>query len=76
MAFLREARRALEQAGFGVLVPPWWSRRPRPKLRVDQMEENEEGSGLFGLDGLCRYEWRWRSATCACRWPNCGSSPR
>ena len=58
MAFLRDATAALEQAGFGVLVPPWWSRRPRPTLQVEPMDEIEDGSGLFGLDGLCRYEWK------------------
>jgi len=58
MAFLGDATAALEQAGFGVLVPPWWSRRPRPTLEVESMEEIEEGSGLFSLQGLCRYEWK------------------
>ncbi|MEO8690410.1 MAG: DEAD/DEAH box helicase [Solirubrobacteraceae bacterium] len=58
IAFLRDATAALEQAGFGVLVPQWWSRRPRPTLEVEPMDEIEAGSGLFGLDGLCRYEWK------------------
>ena len=56
--FLREAVPALEQAGFGVLAPAWWSRRLRLKLRAEPLTEWEEGSGLFSLDGLCAYEWR------------------
>ena len=56
--FLRDAVPALEQAGFGVLAPAWWSRRLRLKLRVEPFTEWEEGSGLFSLDGLCTYEWR------------------
>ena len=56
--FLRDAVPALEQAGFGVLSPAWWSRRLRLKLRAEPFTEWEEGSGLFSLDGLCAYEWR------------------
>jgi SNF2 family DNA or RNA helicase len=57
IAFVRDAAPALEQAGFGVLAPPWWNKRLRLKLKVEPLEEIEEGSGLFGLDGLCAYEW-------------------
>jgi SNF2-related domain/SNF2 Helicase protein/Helicase conserved C-terminal domain len=56
--FVRDAAPALEQAGFGVLAPPWWNKRLRLKLKVEPFDEIEEGSGLFGLDGLCAYEWR------------------
>ena len=56
--FLRDAAPALEQAGFGVLVPPWWNQRLRLRLKVEPFEELEEGSGLFGLEGLCAYEWK------------------
>jgi superfamily II DNA or RNA helicase len=56
--FLGEAAPALEQAGFGVLAPAWWSARVRPKLRVSTDEEWEDGRGLLGIDGLCAYEWR------------------
>jgi SNF2 family DNA or RNA helicase len=56
--FLREAVPALEQAGFGVLAPAWWSKRLRLKLSAEPLEEWEEGSGLFSLEGLCEYEWR------------------
>jgi SNF2 family DNA or RNA helicase len=56
--FLREGVPLLEQAGFGVLTPPWWRQRPRLKLSVQPEQEWAEGSGLFGVDGLCAYEWR------------------
>ncbi len=56
--FLGEAAPALEQAGFGVLAPAWWSARVRPKLRVSTDEEWDERRGLLGIDGLCAYEWR------------------
>jgi len=58
--FLRDAMPALEQGGFGVLAPSWLGERLRVKLRAKPLddEEWEEGSGLFGIDGLCAYEWR------------------
>ncbi|HZE04411.1 MAG TPA: DEAD/DEAH box helicase, partial [Solirubrobacteraceae bacterium] len=56
--FLREAVPLLEQAGFGVLAPPWWRQRLKVKLSVQPDQEWEEGTGLFGVDGLCAYEWR------------------
>ena len=58
--FLRDAMPALEQGGFGVLAPAWLGERLRMKLRAKPLddEEWEEGSGLFGIGGLCAYEWR------------------
>ena len=56
--FLRHAVPPLEEAGFGVLSPAWWSKRLRLKLSAEPMTEWEPGSGLFSLDGLCAYEWR------------------
>jgi superfamily II DNA or RNA helicase len=56
--FVHDAVPALEQAGFGVLAPAWWSNRLRLKLKAEPFKEWEEGSGLFSLDGLCAYEWR------------------
>jgi superfamily II DNA or RNA helicase len=57
-SFLREAVPALEQAGFGVLAPPWWRQRVRVKLSANPEQDWGEGSGLFGIDGLCAYEWQ------------------
>ena len=58
IGFVRDAAPALEQAGFGVLVPRWFHKRLRLNLKVEPFDEIEEGSGLFGLSGLCSYEWR------------------
>ena len=56
--FLREAVPLLEEAGFGVLTPPWWRQRLQVKLSAEPEKEWGEGAGLFGVDGLCAYEWR------------------
>jgi SNF2 family DNA or RNA helicase len=56
-SFVRNSAPALEQAGFGVLAPAWWSQRLRLKLQAEPMKEWDEGTGLFSLDGLCAYEW-------------------
>ncbi len=58
IGFVRDAAPALEQAGFGVLVPDWFRKRLRLNLKLEPFDEIEEGSGLFGLGGLCAYEWR------------------
>jgi hypothetical protein len=56
--FLRKAVPLLEQAGFGVITPPWWRQRLRVKLTARPMQEWGEGAGLFGIDGVCAYEWK------------------
>ena len=56
--FLRDATPALEPAGFAVLVPPWWRQRLGLRLRVDPAGERAESTGLFGLEGLCAFEWK------------------
>jgi SNF2 family DNA or RNA helicase len=56
-SFLREAVPALEQGGFGVLAPPWWRQRVRVKLSANP-EQEWDSTGLFGIDGLCAYEWQ------------------
>jgi SNF2 family DNA or RNA helicase len=56
-SFLREAVPALEQAGFGVLAPPWWRQPLRVKLSANP-EQEWDSTGLFGIDGLCAYEWQ------------------
>ena len=56
--FLRDAVPALEQSGFGVLAPAWWRKPLRLKLKAEPSREWEQGSGLFGVEGLCAYEWR------------------
>ncbi|MGH2849996.1 MAG: DEAD/DEAH box helicase [Solirubrobacteraceae bacterium] len=58
--FVRDATPALEAAGFAVLAPALLGSRLQVKLRArpkEQSAEWEQGSGLFGVDGLCDYEW-------------------
>ncbi len=59
-AFLRDAVPLLEQAGFSVLLPSWWTRREgRPRLglraRVQRLR-GTQGSGL-SLDSLLQVRW-------------------
>ena len=61
--FLRETAPLLEEAGFGVLVPPWWTKPGtrlgvRLRLRAARQESTEAtGSGHLTLDNLVQYEW-------------------
>ncbi|MHB0857164.1 MAG: DEAD/DEAH box helicase [Anaerolineae bacterium] len=57
--FLRETARLLEGMGFGVLVPPWWS-KPDARLRVRaKLRASSEisSSGILNMDSLVQYDW-------------------
>src|SRR5262249_4005168 len=58
-AFLREAGPLLEMGGFGVLVPPWWTRRgARPNVRVKLGPgKDSTSSGLLSMDSLVAFDW-------------------
>jgi SNF2 family DNA or RNA helicase len=59
-AFLRQSAPLLEQSGFGVLVPPWWSKpsaRLGVKLKIKPRAGAKSGSGLLGLNGIVAYDW-------------------
>jgi len=56
--FLHDAAPALQQAGFTVLAPAWWSERLRVSLSMTPEAEWGDSTGLFGLEGLCAYQWR------------------
>ncbi|HUY98331.1 MAG TPA: DEAD/DEAH box helicase [Verrucomicrobiae bacterium] len=57
--FLLEAVPALEDAGFGVMVPSWWrSDRSRLGLRIRARAGKQDpaaAAGLLGLDSLCAF---------------------
>jgi len=58
-AFLRQSAPLLEQSGFGVLVPPWWSKpsaRPGVKLKI-RPKGAASSAGLLGLNGIVAYDW-------------------
>ncbi|HWD08226.1 MAG TPA: DEAD/DEAH box helicase, partial [Actinomycetota bacterium] len=60
--FLAQATPMLEQAGFGVFVPPWWTKRSaRLGTTLTVRPKQEGGSGApsqLGVDGICAYEWQ------------------
>lgn len=59
--FMRESAALLEESGFGVLIPSWWSRsssRLGLKARVSSKSASDgESSGMMGLDKLLDYQW-------------------
>jgi non-specific serine/threonine protein kinase len=59
--FLSDAAPLLEQAGFGILVPPWWQNTPRLGLRLRARPRpvglSGPSTGGFGLAGLCDYDY-------------------
>jgi non-specific serine/threonine protein kinase len=60
LAFLRDGAPVLEEAGFGVMAPPWWrSSRARLTLRLKARTGTKSAgsAGTIGLDGLCDIRW-------------------
>lgn len=68
-AFLREARRVLEESGFGVIVPGWWDRpeaRLSARLKVHSPDveftgspgRGDAGRAAVGLDSIVQYQWQ------------------
>jgi hypothetical protein len=58
--FLRDAAPLLEEGGFGVLVPPFWTRpegRLGARLKVAPAPGGGRGEGRVGFDQLLRYRW-------------------
>jgi SNF2 family DNA or RNA helicase len=61
--FMRECAPLLEEAGFGVLIPPWWNRssarlRLRPRLSPTSSSDGEGVTqGMMSLDKLLNYRW-------------------
>ncbi len=60
-AFLREVGPLLEGSGFGVLVPPWWTKsgarlgvRAKATLKADA---NIIGKGILSSEALVAFEW-------------------
>lgn len=57
--FLRETARLLKGTGFGVMVPPWWS-RPDAQLRVRVrlgFQGDDGVGGFLSMDRLVSYDW-------------------
>ena len=51
----------LEQAGFGVLLPAWWTRKgtkQRLSVAAHVKTPSMTGGGGLSLDDLVQFEWR------------------
>ncbi|MBD0738439.1 DEAD/DEAH box helicase, partial [Streptomyces sp. CBMA29] len=61
LAFLREAAPALAEAGFGVLVPSWWQRKPALGMALTVREPQPgtvETSSIADRDAIVAFRWR------------------
>ncbi|MFF6959975.1 SNF2-related protein [Streptomyces sp. NPDC008317] len=61
LAFLREAAPALTEAGFGVLVPSWWQRKPALGMALTVREPQSgtvETSSIADRDAIVAFRWR------------------
>ncbi|MPZ89804.1 MAG: hypothetical protein GEU81_17475, partial [Nitriliruptorales bacterium] len=58
--FLSTRAAALDQAGFGVLVPSWWSRRRKLGLTASASPQQDGvvTGGRFSRNALVEFEWR------------------
>src|SRR6516165_6377148 len=59
--FLSVAAHALDEAGFGVLLPSWWNRRRRLGLTASahtQADGVVAKAGKFGKDQLMEFRWQ------------------
>lgn len=58
--FLNVAAPALDEAGFGVLVPNWWQLRRRIglKLKTSTPSDAGEHGSRFGREQLYEFDWR------------------
>ena len=59
LAFLRDGAPLLEEAGFGVLAPPWWRSSRKLSLRLKARTRSTSGGSAsgVGLDALCDIRW-------------------
>ncbi len=64
LAFVHNRVEVLSDAGIGVRLPGWWSRRERLRLRARVKSKKASGSGAgsatkggFGFDEIVAFEW-------------------
>ena len=56
--FLSSGASALDEAGFEVLLPTWWSRRRKVGLRLTATpSDTDAAGGAFGREQLCDFRW-------------------
>jgi SNF2 family DNA or RNA helicase len=59
--FLTETAWALEQAGYGVLLPSWWTRkgsRQRLTVKAQVRQTKLQGTSGLTLEDMVRFDWR------------------
>lgn len=57
--FLNESSLLLQQSGFGVLAPPWWTeKRSQLKAKVSFTKTKTESTGILSLDSILYYDWQ------------------
>jgi SNF2 family DNA or RNA helicase len=59
--FLREEAWLLEQAGFGVLLPAWWTRKgtkQRLSVWAEVKSPTMQGGGGLSLEQILKFEWK------------------
>ena len=58
--FLRETAPALEQSGFGLMLPSWWTRKGtavRLKARARVKSKKMASAGSLSLDTIVEFDW-------------------
>jgi SNF2 family DNA or RNA helicase len=56
--FLRHTAGALEQSGFGVMLPAWWTRKgPQVRLRTRARVKSAAAPAGLSLDTLVKFDW-------------------
>lgn len=63
--FLKESSWVLEDAGYKVIIPAWWTKEGRRKAKIrlkssfkGKKTAQSMGSGLFGLDSVISYQYQ------------------
>jgi hypothetical protein len=59
--FLTETAWMLEQAGYGVMLPAWWTRKGtklRLSMRAEVKSPKLQGGGSLSLDQIVQFDWR------------------
>jgi SNF2 family DNA or RNA helicase len=57
--FLSESSLLLQQSGFGVLAPPWWTdKKSQLKAKVSFTKTKTESTGILSLDSVLSYDWQ------------------
>jgi len=59
--FLTRTAATLEQAGFGVFLPAWWTRKgtkQRLTARVEVKSPKMKAKGVLGMDNITAFNWK------------------